>query len=162
MTDLYAEMLHQIAKVLQRGDPRSVEGDLRVDQQRRNVELHRSAFAHESTTAPLTRSLQGQKPARSRPGAVDAHLTAFAAGEVFVTIDPGAPDGIRTDRSGRLYSTAADGVHVFSSEGKLLGKVKTPETAANCTFGGPANNTLFITAVTSVWAVDLDPSVNSS
>ncbi len=86
---------------------------------------------------------------------------SLAAGEVFVTIDPGAPDGIRTDRSGRRYSTAADGVHVVTSEGKLSGKVKTPETAANCTFGGPANNTLFITAVTSVWAVDLNPSVNS-
>lgn len=86
---------------------------------------------------------------------------SLAAGEVFVTIDPGAPDGIRTDRAGRLFSTAADGVHVFSSEGKLLGKIKTPQSASNCTFGAPANNTLFITAVDSVWAVDLNPSVNS-
>ena len=85
----------------------------------------------------------------------------LTAGEVFVSIDPGIPDGIRTDRSGRLYSTAADGVHVFSPEGKLLAKVKTPETAANSTFGGPARNVLFITAVTSVWAVDLNPAVNS-
>ena len=86
---------------------------------------------------------------------------SLAAGEIFVTIDPGMPDGIRTDRTGRLFSTAADGVHVFSSEGKLLGKIKTSQSASNCAFGGPARNTLFITAVDSVWAVDLNPSVNS-
>ena len=39
---------------------------------------------------------------------------ALAGGEVFVTIDPGLPDGIRVDADGRLFSTAADGVHVFS------------------------------------------------
>ena len=86
---------------------------------------------------------------------------SLAAGEVFVTIDPGMPDGIRTDRTGRLFSTAADGVHIFSPEGKLLGKIETPQSASNCAFGGPARNTLFITAVDSVWAVDLNPSVNS-
>jgi len=74
-------------------------------------------------------------------------------GEVFVTISPGGPDGIRCDRQGRLWSTAGDGVHVFSPEGKLLGKIRTPETPANCCFGGPDYKTLFITARTSVWAV---------
>ncbi len=76
-------------------------------------------------------------------------------GEVFVTITPGVPDGMRTDEAGRLYSTAGDGVQVFDPEGELLGKIITPETAANCTFGGPDRRTLFITARTSVWAVEL-------
>jgi len=76
-------------------------------------------------------------------------------GEVFVTVSPGVPDGMRVDRDGRLYSTAGDGVHIFSPEGKLLGKIRTPETAANCTFGGPDGRTLFITAHTAVWQVRL-------
>jgi gluconolactonase len=76
-------------------------------------------------------------------------------GDVFVTIDPGVPDGMRCDRDGRLYSSAGDGVQVFSTEGKLLGRIRTPETAANCAFGGPEFRTLFITARTGVWAVDL-------
>ena len=76
-------------------------------------------------------------------------------GEVFVTISPGGPDGIRCDRDGRLYSTAGDGVQVFSVEGKLIGRIRTPEPAANCTFGGPGNRTLFITARPTLWAVPL-------
>jgi gluconolactonase len=76
-------------------------------------------------------------------------------GEVFCVVTPGVPDGIRCDREGRLFSTAGDGVQVFSPAGKLIGKIHTPEAAANCAFGGPEHKTLFITARTSVWAVDL-------
>lgn len=76
-------------------------------------------------------------------------------GEVFVTIDPGLPDGIRVDHDGRLYSTAADGIHVFRPDGTLLGKLHTPQTAANCTFGMRDRRTLFITATSSVWMVRL-------
>jgi len=76
-------------------------------------------------------------------------------GDVFVVVAPGVPDGIRMDKEGRLYSTAADGVHVFSPEGKPLGTFKTPETAANCAFGGKDHKTLFITASTGLYAVDL-------
>jgi gluconolactonase len=76
-------------------------------------------------------------------------------GEVFVTIAPGGPDGIRCDSQGRLFSSAGDGVQVFSPEGNLLGKVRTPQAAANLCFGGPDFRTLFITARTGVWAVTL-------
>jgi gluconolactonase len=79
----------------------------------------------------------------------------LAGGEVFATIETGAPDGLRVDAAGRLYSTAGDGVHVFGPQGNLLGKIKTPEAAANCAFGGPEMRTLFITAGTAVWATRL-------
>jgi len=76
-------------------------------------------------------------------------------GEVFCTIDPGGPDGIRCDCQGRVYSSAGDGVQVFSPEGKRLGRIVTPLSAANLAFGGPTFKTLFITARSGVWAVDL-------
>jgi len=76
-------------------------------------------------------------------------------GELLLRIDPGVPDGFRCDAAGRIFCTAGDGVHVFTSEGRLLGKIKTPQAAANCVFGGPDRKTLFITAVSSVWAVRL-------
>jgi len=76
-------------------------------------------------------------------------------GEVFCTIRPGGPDGIRCDRDGRIFSSAGDGVQVFSPEGKLIGRIVTPLAAANCAFGGPDFKTLFITARSGVWAVDL-------
>jgi gluconolactonase len=76
-------------------------------------------------------------------------------GEIFCVIDQGVPDGIRCDAEGRLYSTAGDGVQIFSAEGELIGRILTPEVAANLCFGGPAGTTLFITATSSVHAIDL-------
>jgi gluconolactonase len=74
-------------------------------------------------------------------------------GRLFATIDKGAPDGIRCDREGNLFSSAGDGVHVFSPDGKLLGKIPVPETPANLCFGGADGHTLFITARTSLYAI---------
>jgi len=82
----------------------------------------------------------------------------LAGGEVFAVIGCGVPDGLRCDAGGRLYSTAGDGVWVFDADGTLLGKIHTPETAANCTFGGGDGRTLFITATSRVWAVELNIS----
>ena len=79
----------------------------------------------------------------------------LGAGKVFAVISPGVPDGMRIDAAGRLYSTAGDGVQVFNPAGKLIGKILTPKSAANCCFGGPGGKTLFITARDAVHAVRL-------
>jgi len=89
------------------------------------------------------------------------HIRAFdvvdgaslANGRVFCQIDTGIPDGIRTDMNGNLWSSAADGVHCFDPAGKLIGKIRIPQTVANLTFGGPRRNRLFIAATRSVYAV---------
>jgi len=72
---------------------------------------------------------------------------------VLAEIDQGLPDGLRVDRFDNIWCSAADGVHVFSPGGDLLGKVKTPETVANLTFGGERGNILFITATASVYTI---------
>ena len=76
-------------------------------------------------------------------------------GREFAVIDNGIPDGIRTDTDGNLWSSAADGVHCFASDGTRLGKVLVPEPVANICFGGPRRNRLFITATSSLYAVYL-------
>ncbi|MDA7963667.1 SMP-30/gluconolactonase/LRE family protein [Ruegeria sp.] len=68
-------------------------------------------------------------------------------------IEPGLPDGLRVDQYDNIWCSAADGVHVFSPTGDLLGKVKVPETVSNLTFGGVRGNVLFITATSSVYAL---------
>lgn len=75
---------------------------------------------------------------------------------VFAVVTPGAPDGMCVDSEGRLYTTAGDGVHVYNSGGKLIGKILTPQTPANCCFGGGRRHTLFITARTSVYKIRLE------
>ncbi|HEX7859953.1 MAG TPA: SMP-30/gluconolactonase/LRE family protein [Verrucomicrobiae bacterium] len=76
-------------------------------------------------------------------------------GKVFCTIDKGGPDGIRADAAGRVYSSAGDGVHIFSTDGKLIGKILVPEAPANLCFGGKDFKTLYITARTGLYKIDL-------
>lgn len=76
-------------------------------------------------------------------------------GRVFCHIDHGVPDGLRVDVDGNVWSSAADGVHCFSPEGTLLGKILVPQTVANLTFGGPRRNRLFITATRSLYSIYL-------
>ncbi len=74
---------------------------------------------------------------------------------LFAEIAPGVPDGMRVDTEGRLYCTAGDGIHVFSTTGTLLGKILMAETPANCAFGGADRRTLYITARTSLYRMAL-------
>lgn len=79
--------------------------------------------------------------------------------KVFAAINPGNPDGMRVDSAGRLYVTAMDGVQIFSPEGQLLDRIRTPETAANVTFGGTNNDQIFITANTSLYGITRKPDL---
>lgn len=73
----------------------------------------------------------------------------------FMTPPDGIPDGIRIDAEGRLFSTGGKGIYVYDPSGKHLGTILCPETPANCTFGGADGKTLFMTARTSLYKVDL-------
>ena len=65
----------------------------------------------------------------------------------------GVPDGMKVDTEGRVFCTGPGGTWVFSSEGKRLGIIRTPEVPANLAFGGPDLRTLFLTARTSVYTL---------
>ncbi|MBL9199532.1 MAG: SMP-30/gluconolactonase/LRE family protein [Opitutaceae bacterium] len=76
-------------------------------------------------------------------------------GAVFCAIDKGAPDGIRVDKDGRVWSSAGDGVQIFSTKGERIGKILTPEAPANLCFGGTDGKTLYITARKSLYAIQV-------
>ena len=63
-------------------------------------------------------------------------------GRVFADVTPmvgkmkGLPDGMKVDRSGNLFATGPGGVHIFSPDGKRLGRIDTGEATANCNWGG--------------------------
>ncbi len=77
-------------------------------------------------------------------------------GRLFAEITPGLSDGFRIDMNGHLFTSAADGIHVFSADAELLGKILVPEVVANCTFGGPDKDRLFIVATTSLYSIMLN------
>ena len=66
----------------------------------------------------------------------------------------GAPDGMKVDGEGRLWTTGAGGVSVHTAAGEYLGVFELDEHAANLTFGGENFSTLFMTAGTSVYAIE--------
>ncbi len=78
----------------------------------------------------------------------------LANSKIFCVIDKGVPDGIRCDNKGRVWSSAGDGVQIFAPDGELIGRILTPESAANLCFGGKNGKTLFITARTSLYKIE--------
>ena len=77
-------------------------------------------------------------------------------GKLFAIVNPGIPDGIRTDRQGNVWSSSKEGIHVFSPQGKLLGKILVPsQDTGNLTFCTDPNRQhwLYITAANMVLRV---------
>lgn len=88
---------------------------------------------------------------------VNADGSLSHAGKLFfdATSDsaPGAPDGMKVDREGNIYSAGPGGVLIFSPEGKRLGAIRMPEKVANVSWGDEDGKTLYITASSSVYRV---------
>ncbi|WP_280142626.1 SMP-30/gluconolactonase/LRE family protein [Methylorubrum salsuginis] len=77
-------------------------------------------------------------------------------GDIFHKIAPGYCDGMKVDEDGNVWSSAADGVHCLSPQGRLLGKVRVPYRVSNLTWGGVHRNRLFIAASQRVFSIFLN------
>ena len=69
----------------------------------------------------------------------------------------GRPDGMKLDSQGNVYLAAnsPDGIWVFSPQGELLGFIGVGESPANLAWGGDDWTTMFVTAQTSVYRVQM-------
>ncbi len=76
----------------------------------------------------------------------------FASG-IRSADQPGLPDGMKCDERGDVWVTGPGGIWVYSLSGALVGKIRTPEPAANLAWGGPDFHTLFIAATQSIYAL---------
>lgn len=81
---------------------------------------------------------------------------SLTGGDVFAECTVGLFDGFRLDRDGRIWSSAADGVHCIAPDGTLIGKILIPELVGNVCFGGPKLNRLFICGTTSLYSAYLN------
>jgi gluconolactonase len=93
-----------------------------------------------------------------RVGAFDVKDDGTLSAAVFWM--EGGSDGLRVDASGNVYTTTGDGVRIFNPAGKRIATIKFPEGPANCAFGGDDMKTLFVTARTGLYSIQLKVAGN--
>ena len=65
-----------------------------------------------------------------------------------------ALDGLKVDTQGNVFCSGPDGIWIISAEGKYLGRIKTPEHAANMAWGEDGHS-MFITASSGLYKIRL-------
>ena len=96
------------------------------------------------------------------------HVRAFdvqpdgtlANGRIFAEEEGenGVPDGMKVDQQGNVYLTGPDGIWIFDPAGTHLGVIQVPEVTANLGWGEDDWKTLFITATSSIYRIQLKVS----
>jgi len=64
-------------------------------------------------------------------------------------------DGMALDSAGRLYVATASGVQVIDPKGRYLGTIRVPSVARNVAFSGLDRHTLYMTALESLYRVQM-------
>ena len=67
----------------------------------------------------------------------------------------GVPDGMKVDKDGNLFVTGPGGIWVWDAKGNHLGTIVMPEQPANLNWGDKNYRTLYITANTSVYRLEM-------
>ncbi len=79
--------------------------------------------------------------------------------ELFVAV---GSDGMELDAAGNLYLTTPNKVQILDADGKVLRDIPTAENPTNLAFAGKDGQTLFITARTAVYTIQLSASSSST
>lgn len=148
----------EVGTYVYRHDPATGETDVVADGFNKPNGL---AFSPDESVLYITDTGANQAPGTYFAG-LPHHVCAFDVQDgrhlrnerLFAVISPGAPDGIKLDVQGRVYTSSATGVQVLTPEGDLLGEIIAPGVA-NFTFGGPDNDVLFILGDTVIWQAKL-------
>ncbi len=69
---------------------------------------------------------------------------------------PKGSDGLALDEHGNLYTTSKEGIEVFNQSASRILMIPVPETPSNVCFGGKNGRTLFITARTGLYQVEMN------
>lgn len=64
-------------------------------------------------------------------------------------------DGMALDSRGRLYVATVSGVQVIDQRGEYLGTIRVPSVVRNLAFAGPHRQTLYMTALESLYRVQM-------
>ncbi len=83
---------------------------------------------------------------------------SLAGGRDFAKLDAakrGGPDGMTLDEKGNVYAAGQGAIWIWDSAGKLVKQIDVHENPTNCTFAGKERRTLFVTAQTSLYKIEM-------
>jgi len=112
------------------------------------------AFSPDETKLYVGNSAEGDR--QIRVFTVNPNGTV-SGGETLCQIDhpDWGADGVDVDAMGNIYAGCGDGVHIFSAQGELLGKILMPNAISNFAFGDRDGKTLFMTGQRTLHAIPL-------
>lgn len=112
------------------------------------------AFSPDETKLYVGDSAENNRQIRRFAVSSDGTVTG---GETLCQIDnpDWGADGVDVDATGNIYAGCGDGVHIFSPNGDLLGKILMPDAVTNFAFGGKDGKTLFMTGHNTLHAIQL-------
>ena len=79
---------------------------------------------------------------------------SLGGGDIWVELhgkEPGVADGMKFDSQGYLYCSGPGGIQVYDDQANFIGRMLTPEIAANFTWGDTDLCSLYMTATTSLY-----------
>ena len=62
-------------------------------------------------------------------------------------------DGMTMDTEGNVYIAGRMGVQIFTPDGDYIGHINTEVPPISCVFGGPDNDTIYMTCATQIWKI---------
>ena len=77
-------------------------------------------------------------------GTVGKKKLFFDASELAKQGLQGAPDGLKTDLQGNVFSSGPGGIIVLNASGKLIGRIETGDATSNCAWGDDGSS-LYLT-----------------
>lgn len=76
-------------------------------------------------------------------------------GTAWAKVYKGVADGLKVDKHGNLFAGGPGGLYVFAPDGTHLGTFHTGVATSNCAWGGADGSTLYITAGSTLYRVQL-------
>jgi gluconolactonase len=86
-------------------------------------------------------------------GTIDNGRVFFDA-TAWAKTKKGAPDGMKVDREGNVFSAGPGGVHVFAPDGTHLGSIEMGDATSNAAWGDDGS-ILYITASSAIYRIRL-------
>ena len=65
-------------------------------------------------------------------------------------------DGFRSDKDCNIWTSAGKAIKCFNPKNELIGQLIVPELVSNLEFGGKEGNILYVTATSSLYAMELN------